>query len=838
MTSPRVHRVGAEPAACRIRRHWPARGNDISEPSLAAPLRLTAAALVLCLTMPVGILTAASLRGFISAPDGSAVPGAQVRLFDRHSSQSHSVVGGGDGRYFFQSVPAGDYLLEGESADQALAGSTGIAVEGDTRQDLRLAISGGRVEVVVTASSTPLTQREVAKALGAFSAVEIADRNEFALSEALRVIPGVRVQQLRGPGSLTKVQTRGLRNHDTSVLIDGLRFRDAASTQGDATAFYSDMNLVGTERVEFVRGSGSSLYGSHAIAGVMNVTSAQGGGRTHGEMRAEGGGLGMLRGVARVGGGLDADRLVYSGGVSHLNVTGGYRGRSPYRNSTVRGFGKYALRPNLSLSGRAWGSDAFLGLTESPAFPDEIVANFPDMGNVQARALPIDQLDLFEQGLPFTAGTATFIPGQIDPDNRRSSRFVASAVTLQHELSVNTSYRIAYQHVETRRRYQDGPAGPGRFDPDFSNDSRIHGQTHLLQARADQQVGGHNLLSLGYELEAERFDTFNTDESPQPATSQVQIDQLSHAVFGQDQIRMMDGRLLVSISGRLQSFNPGSPRFTGATSPYETVAVASPGNAYTGDIAAAYFVEASNTKLRAHAGNAFRAPSMYERFGGSFSSFSGSFSYWGDPRLAPERSVAVDAGLDQWLYGSKVRLSGTLFYTNLQQNVIFDFANFPPNDIFGRSGGYRTAGGGIARGFEFDTQLAPMSSTSVRAAYTFTNSDSRIPRIGNDYFQVPGVSDHLLSLTATQWLRKCVNVTFDLLALSDYILSPYGAKGRKMVFTGPVKADLVVRYDLPLSEFKTLEIYGKAENVFNQEYYENGFGSPGLWAIGGVRLNF
>lgn len=801
-------------------------------------LRSIAVSATLFATVPAGTLAAASLQGLISAPNGDVLAGAQVRLFDRNSDQFHSVESMDDGRYFFQGVPDGEYLLTGESADEALAGHSQVVVRGQAEQDLQLAVSGGRVEVVVTASSTPLTRREVAKALDAVSSIQIADRNEFSLSEALRVVPGIRVRQLRGPGSFTTVQTRGLRNHDTAVLIDGLRFRDAASTQGDASAFYSDMNLVGTERVEFVRGSGSSLYGSHAMGGVMNVTSAQGGGETHGELRAEGGGLGMLRGVARVGGGLANDRFVYSGGGSHLNVTGGYRGRNPSRNTTVRGFGKYSLTQKLSLSGRVWGADAFLSLNESPAFPAEIVANFPASGNVPARPLPIDQLDLFERRQPFAAGNATFVPSQIDPDNRRSSSFIASAVTLQHQLTADSSYRIAYQHVATKRSFQDGPAGPGLYDPAFSNDSRFDGQTHLLQARTDQQVGGHNLLSLGYELEAEMFVNFNTDESPQPTESQVRINQFSHAVFGQDQIRMLDGRLLVSVSGRLQSFDPGSPNFAGTTSPYETTPVANPGNAYTGDVAAAYFIEASQTKLRAHAGNAFRAPSMYERFGGSFSSFAGGFNYWGDPRLSPERSIAVDGGIDQWLYGSKVRLSGTFFYTDLPETIIFDFANFPPNDIFGRFGGYRTSGGGLARGFELGADIAPTSSTRLRGAYTFTNSDSRTPTIGSDYFSVPGVSAQVFSMTATQWLRKRVNVTFDMFASSDYVLSPFGAQGRRLVFSGPVKADLVVRYDLPLGDSKTLEVYGKAENVFNHDYYEHGFGSPRLWVIGGMRLNF
>ena len=845
MNNPSNQRTGSQPGqsqggrACGGRQHLGCKHRiDTKGRIPGVPSRSIAAAVIVLATALSGTLSAASLQGLISGPDGNALSDAQVRLFDRYSGQLHSVESNDSGRYTFLDIPDGDYVLEGESADEALAGYRQITVRGHAEEDLGLVVSGGWLEVVVTASSTPLVQREVAKALDSISSTQIANRNEFALPEALRAIPGVRVRQLRGPGSLTTVETRGLRNYDTSVLIDGLRFRDAASVQGEASAFLGDMNVVGAEQVEFVRGSGSSLYGTHAIGGVMNVTSAQGGGGTHGEVRAEGGGLGMLRGVARVGGGLANDRFVYSGGASHVNFTRGHRGRSPYRNSTVRGFGKYELSQDISLSGRVWGADSFLSVGESPAFPDEVVANFPASGNVPARALPVDQLDLFEQGLPFRAGDATFVPSQIDPDSRRSSSFVATAVVLQHQLNADSSYRVAYQHVATNRSHQDGPAGPSPYEPAFSNDYSYEGQTHLLQARTDQRVGTGNLLTLGYELEAELYTNLNTDESPEPAVSRVETNQLSHSLFGQDQIRMLDGSLLVSLSGRFQLFDPGSPSFSGATSPYETTSVRNPGNAYTGDVAVAYFIDESQTKLRVHAGNAFRAPSMYERFGGSFSSYSGGFNYWGDPRLDPERSVAVDGGVDQWLFGSKVRLSGTFFYTDLQETVIFDFANFPANDIFGRFGGYRTSGGGIARGFELGTQIRPTSSTSLRGAYTYTDSDSRTPTIGSDYFGMPGISEQSFSMTATQWLRKRVNITFDLFALSEYVLSPYGALGRRMVFDGPVKADVVIRYDLPVSDSKTLELYGKVENMFNNDYYESGFGSPGLWAIGGMRLNF
>ena len=796
------------------------------------------ATLVLSAGLSVGLLEAQSLSGRVLDPDDAVVVDARLRLFDRNSSELRKTRSESDGTYAFRRLPEGDYILEGESAAAALAGSQEITIRGSEVQDLRLMVSGSNVEVVVTASSTPLTLHEVAKALDVVDSEQIGLRNEFSLSEAIRSIPGLRIQQLRGPGSLVTVQTRGLRNHDTAVLLDGLRFRDAAGPKGDATAFYSTMSLVNTDRVEFLRGSGSSLYGSHAIGGVMNVSSHQGGGRPHGELRAEGGGLGMLRGVGRLGGGLSDDRFTYSGGISHVNVTRGYRRASPHHNTSARGFAKHSFSSGLSLSGRVWGSDASVALTESPTFTEAITANFPGTGNVPARALPVAQLALFEQGLPFEAGDATFIPAQTDPDQRQVSSFLATAVALQHQLTPDSSYRLAYQLVDTNRSFQDGPAGPSPYDPAFGNESRFDGQIHTFQARADHRAGVRNLVSVGYEFEDERYLNFNTDQSPAPAESRIDIDQASHAVFAQDQIRLLEGSLHLSLSGRAQYFDPGSPIFSGTTSPYEETPVATPGSAYTGDLSVAYFLRSSQTKVRAHAGNAFRAPSLYERFGGSFSSYSGSFSYWGDPRLDPEKSVAVDAGVDQWLYGSKVRLSGTFFYTDLQQTVIFDFANFPSDDPFGRFGGYRTSGGGVARGVEFSSQVTPTASTSVRSAYTFTNSDSRTPTIGTDFFQIPGLSEHVFSASATQWIRRRFNVTFDLFAVSDYVQSPFGALGRKLQFAGPVKADIVLRYDFPVSDTRNLELYGKVENVFDGEYYEDGFGSPGAWVIGGARFVF
>ena len=783
-------------------------------------------------------LEAASLRGRILDPQGAAVANVRLRLFDRNGGTVRNARSRDDGTYSFPNLSSNEYLLEGETSDASLAGSRALEVDGDTTLDLDLSVSASTVEIFVTASSTPVARDEVAKALDAVDDEEIALRDEFSLAEAIRNTPGVRVQQLRGPGSFVSIQTRGLRTHDTALLVDGMRFRDSASTQGDATAFYQDLSLVDTDRVEFLRGTGSSLYGSHAIGGVINVNTHQGGGRPHGEIRAEGGGLGMLRGVARAGGGLAEERFQYSGGFSHLNVTRGYRGASPYRNSSAQGWSRYSFRPNLSLSGRVWAADSFRSLVESPTFPTEVVANFPATGSVPAIALPVSQLTLFERGEPYGVGNATFVPDQIDPDGRNSSAFLVTAFTLRHDVSPSSSFQLSYQSVGTGRRYQDGPGGPGSYDPAVSNDARYDGETHTVLARTDHRVGKSHLASIGFEFESESYSNFNTDESPSPVESSTGIDQASHAVFVQDQIRLLEGSLHINLSGRAQRFILGSARYSGAAGPYANTSDNPPRSSYTGDAAVGYFFRSSGTKLRSHVGNGFRAPSLYERFGGSFSSYAGSFNYWGDPHLNPERSLAADFGIDQWLLDTSVRLSATYFYTNLAETIVFDFANFPANDAFGRFGGYRNSGGGIARGVEVSAQVAPSSSTIVRGSYTYANSESRTPTIGPDFFQIPGLSAHVYTATATQWIGKRVNVTFDLFGASDYILSPFGAQGRRLVFDGPVKGDIVFRYDVPLGDGKRLEFYGKVENVFNHDYYEDGFGSPGAWAIGGLRFKF
>ena len=796
-----------------------------------AHLRLLLVALAAAVAAP-HVALADSLSGRIRDPQGGVVAGAQLRLFDRTSGQIREAASAADGRYAFAGIPAGEYVIEAQGSGGSLSGATVVSVDGARSLDVTLAVSGITAEVVVTASSTPLILQEVAKALDVIDADEIALRNELSVAEALRVLPGIRVQSLGGPGSLTTIQTRGLRSHDTAVLIDGMRFRDAASTQGDATGFLSNLTTVDTEQIEVLRGSGSSLYGSNAMAGVINVTSRTGGGPAHGDFLAEGGGLGMFRAVPSVRGGLAGDRLTYSGALSYINVADGIRGANPYRSVSPQGMLRYQFSPTLSATGRVWYSDDESRTRNSPEFPAEVLANFPAAGVVRAVPLPTDQLERFEKGLPIDGGAATFVPSANDADALRRSSFLNGSAVLQHTVAPGATYRVAYQAVATEREHVNGPLGVG-FQPFDENSSFFDGRTDVLQARLDATFGTSNFLSAGYEFEREQL---FTAASGNIAT--ITIDSYSHALYAQDRIELLDGRLQLSVGGRVQAFNLPDPTFVGGNHPYGGSAFEVP-TAYTGDAAVAYFVPGSETKLRLHAGNSYRAPS---------------------PVRALRRVVLVVLRLLQLLRrpaagagtDSVLRRRGRPVAVRLEaaierHRVLHRSAGNHHLRLRELSRGYRPVrpllrlpqrGGRPRARRRAERAGRARLSTNLRVSYTYTDSESATPTIGDDFFGVPGLSKHLFTLSATQWIAERFNVTFDLFAASDYPLSPYGALGRRLVFGGPVKGDLVVRYDLLARPDLGLDLYAKVENLFDHAYYEDGFLTPGAWAIGGLRVRY
>lgn len=795
--------------------------------------------------------SAMPLRGVVIDPQGRPIAEAQMSLFRSASStRIGQVQSTADGRFEFAQVGAGRYLMQA-SAEGFRQTTLPLALEAGSNDTMtvQLQLAGVQQTVVVTAEAAAQSIDEIAKAVSVIGRGEIDARDEYSLSETLRNVPGLVVRNLGGPGQSTSIRSRGLGPSATAILIDGMRFRDAGTTQADASSFLGSLNIINPDRVEVLRGSGSSLYGTNAVGGVVNIVTDQGGSPPHGDVLVEGGNLGLLRGRASAGGAAFKDRLLYSGGLLHLNVMQGVDGHDRARSTGVQGFTRYSSGKGITSSVRLLGSDDFVEPNSSPTATGLPAANIPNTTIVPAIPLPMSQVQNSLGGRPIEPGNATFIPSRDDPDNRRASRWYSGLFKVQQTIHAFLDWQVNYQRVSTDRIFQNGPAGIGT-QPVVSNRSQFTGGIHTLDGRVVLRVTPWDTLSGGYEFERERY--FNSDDNRLPGANRVStetsIRQRSNAWYLHNQLSLLSQRLQISFSGRYQSFSLQRPSFvtTGTANNYATVPLSSPPRALTGDLALSYFTAKTGTKLRAHAGNSYRAPALSERFGSGFSFNSTTaqvvFSPYGDPRLAPDRYNSFDLGVDQYFANDKVRVSGTYFYTRTIQIILFDSASAvvrPQTDPFGRTSGYFNAAGGISRGIELSAEAQPFHSTTVNATYTYTNANTDRDVQVRGFFRAFAIPAHAFTLVTNQQIGRKNDVTADLYHASQYF-NPLTAAGRARAYQYPAltKLDVVVSRVVWTNETQTLRLYGKADNLLDREYYETGFRTPGITWIAGLRVNF
>ena len=140
-------------------------------------------------------------------------------------------------------------------------------------------------EVVVTATRIPQELEKSSISATIITQAEIAQQQLRSVADVLRTQAGLDVNQTGQPGGNTSVFLRGANGSQTLVLIDGVR----VNRPFDNTFNFADLSTDNIERIEILRGPQSTIYGSEAGGGVINIVTKQGAGNPTGSVMLEGG---------------------------------------------------------------------------------------------------------------------------------------------------------------------------------------------------------------------------------------------------------------------------------------------------------------------------------------------------------------------------------------------------------------------------------------------------------------------------------------------------------------------------------------------------------------------
>lgn len=121
-------------------------------------------------------------------------------------------------------------------------------------------------EVVVTATKTAKKIKDVPASVSVITAEDLEKANVKTLDQALHYIPGMYVKESEGMMG-TKISLRGMSQSEVLVLMDGIPLNNGYA----GGANWGNIPIGMIDRVEVIKGSFSSLYGTNAMGGVINI---------------------------------------------------------------------------------------------------------------------------------------------------------------------------------------------------------------------------------------------------------------------------------------------------------------------------------------------------------------------------------------------------------------------------------------------------------------------------------------------------------------------------------------------------------------------------------------
>lgn len=409
--------------------------------------------------------------------------------------------------------------------------------------------------VVVSATRTPQPAARTGASISVITAADLKTRQTVVLTDVLAQVPGLSVSRNGGAGQTTTVFTRGAPDGQTLFLIDGVRIEDPSSTsQGP---ILQDLLVNNIERVEVLRGPQSTLYGSDAIGGVVDIFSRTGGdGPFALNASAEGGSFGTYHLNAAVNGTTDivdygaAVNWFGTDGTSAADSRNGNTESDGYRNLGATANVRVHVLDNVSADVRGYYVQARSSFDGFPP-PTYSFKDTPEFGR--------DVLYAGYAGI----NVALF-------DGRLQNRFAVTGLS------------------SNRRSFGNFDFFTNAFTPDINFFGK--GGALRFEYQGTFDLDADNQIVVGAETQRTTLSTHSTFDLTPLNQGRSNID----GYYGQWQTTLFDA---LTVTGGVRLDNDAE---FGTHTSYK--------------LNAAYQIADWGTVLRGNIGNGFKAPSLYQQF--------------------------------------------------------------------------------------------------------------------------------------------------------------------------------------------------------------------------------
>ncbi len=506
-------------------------------------------------------------------------------------------------------------------------------------------------EIVVTATRTKKSIKDVGSSITVIGREQIENSKSQMVQDVLRQVPGIEVTRTQGLGGTTSIFMRGAESNHTLVFVDGVEVK-SATTGGFNFANLTTDNI---ERVEVLRGPQSTLYGSDAIGGVINIFTKRGKGPTKVSINSEYGENETYKEVVNISGG--KENMDFSTSVSYLKTHGIDFSDGVSDGSEEDGYENFTGSARIGHSFMGDGRvDTTLRVSRSDLELDDFVS---------FKAGSVDDVDRRQKTdeISFSAKVEkSFFDGLWSP----------SLLVSVYDLETNGSDADFISEQAAKDAAGEGllPIGINRN----LNSDTFRIETRVWKAEHQSDINLYDIATLtgGYELEVQ-------DGESDGSIRRQSI--YNHAYYFQSQIELFEG------------FNWTAGVREDRHSEF--------GNNLTYRTALSYNIE--NWGLRFHGswGKGYRAPSINELF----------FPGFGNPDLNPEESKGWDFGFEKELIKDKLTLDVTYFKNNFTDFISFTIL---PDGTFGA----KNIGKADSNGIESSLTYNPFNWLSIIGSFT------------------------------------------------------------------------------------------------------------------------